>query len=371
MYITNHKEGVLLTDILILTASFGMGHNSVSKAIKEQIENEDINARVDIADLWEIINPKIKDFGSKMYYGLTENYPTVYNTIYGIKKTYKNNIIDGIICTAHYKKLYNFIIDENPKIIISTFPLCSCLVSKIKKEYSLRTNLITIITDVVDSWEWIYDETNMYLVPSNDIKESLVKKGINRKNIIATGIPVKKNFFNNNVVHSSKDKLLIVASGMNNDDISEDMVIKLSKYCPLKTIIVTGRNEKLFKKLSSIDIDNSKVKILGFVDNLDKLMDEAVFIITKPGGVTLFEAICKELPLIIIDSSIGQEKGNIDYIKRNDIGIVIEDTNELLDIINEYINNPEKAKQIVENIVNIKRNLKFNEVADYILQKTV
>jgi len=30
-----------LTDILILTASFGMGHNSVSKAIKEQIEIED------------------------------------------------------------------------------------------------------------------------------------------------------------------------------------------------------------------------------------------------------------------------------------------------------------------------------------------
>lgn len=361
-----------MTDILILTASFGMGHNSVSKAIKEQIENEYINARVDVADLWEVINPKIKDFGSKMYYGLTENYPTVYNTIYGIKKTYKNNVIDGIICTAHYKKLYNFISEENPKIIISTFPLCSCLVSKIKKEYGLKTNLITIITDVVDSWEWIYDETNLYLVPSNDIKERLVEKGINKDSIIATGIPVKKDFLNDNINHTLKDKLLIVASGMSVDDISEDMVKKLSLECPLKTIIVTGRNEKLFKKLSSIDImNNTNVEILGFVDNIDKLMDEAVFIITKPGGVTLFEAICKELPLIIIDSSIGQEKGNIDYIKRNSIGIVIENTDELLEVINEYINNPSKAEQICNNIRNIKKNLKFNEVADYILQKTV
>nr|WP_312579986.1 glycosyltransferase [Sedimentibacter sp.] len=360
-----------MTDILILTASFGMGHNSVSKAIKEQLESEDTNVKVDIADLWEIINPKIKDLGSKMYYGLTENYPTVYNTIYGIKKTYKNNIIDGIICTAHYKKLYNFISDENPKIIISTFPLCSCLVSKIKREYGLKTNLVTVITDVVDSWEWIYDETNMYLVPSNDIKERLIEKGIDKDSIIATGIPVKKDFLNSNSNYVIKDKLLIVASGMSVDDISEDMVKKLSHICPLKTIIVTGRNEKLYKKLSCMEMDTNHVEILGFVNNLDKLMDEAVFIITKPGGVTLFEAICKELPLIIIDSSIGQEKGNIDYIKRNNIGIVIDDIDELIDVITIYVNDLNKIEQIYKNIRNIKSNLKFNEVADYILQKTV
>ncbi len=360
-----------MTDILILTASFGMGHNSVSKAIKEQIENEDINLRVDIADLWEVINPKIKDFGSKMYYGLTENYPTVYNTIYGIKRTHKNNIIDGIICNAHYKKLYNFILNKSPKIIISTFPLCSCLVSKIKKEYGLETNLVTVITDVVDSWEWIYDETNMYLVPSNDIKERLMEKGIDSEKIIATGIPVKKDFFNKNPNYVIKDKLLIIASGMGVDDISEDMVKKLSNSCPLKKIIVTGRNEKLYKKLSCIETDNNQIKILGFVNNLDKLMDESVLIITKPGGVTVFEAICKELPLIIIDSSIGQEKGNVDYIKRNNIGIVIEDIHELPEVINKYINNPKQAEQIHNNIINIKRNLKFNEVADYILQKTI
>jgi len=362
-----------LIDILILTASFGMGHNSVSKAIKEQIESEDINAKVDIADLWEVINPKIKDFSSKMYYGLTENYPTVYNTIYGIKKTYKNNIIDDIICTAHYKKLYDFISYENPKIIISTFPLCSCLVSKIKKEFGIKTNLVTVITDVADSWEWIYDETNMYLVPSNDIRNRLIEKGIDSNNIIATGIPVKKNFLNNTLNYVIKDKLLIVASGMSDDDISEEIVKNLSFNCPLKTIIVTGRNEKLFKKLSDIDIDidNSNVKILGFVDNLDKLMDESVLIITKPGGVTLFEAIYKELPLIIIDSNIGQEKGNIDYIKKNNIGIVIKDTDKLLEVINDYINDPNKSEQICFNIRNIKRNLKFNEVSNYIMQKIV
>lgn len=357
-----------MTDILILTASFGMGHNSVSRAIKEQIEIVDTNVKINIADLWEIINPKIKDFGSKMYYSLTENYPTVYNTIYDIKKAYKNNIIDGILCNVHYRKLHNYIIEENPKVIISTFPLCSCFVSKIKKEYNIKTNLITVITDVVDSWEWIYEGTNMYLVPSNEIKERLIAKGINKDTIIATGIPVKKDFLNN-TNYTKKDKLLIVASGMTTEDISDETLEEINNKCPIKTIIVTGRNEKLYKKLSCIEYSN--IEILGFVENIDKLMDESVFIVTKPGGVTLFEAISKELPLIIIDSSIGQEKGNVDYIKQNNIGIVIENICELLNIIDDYINNPYKANHICSNIQNIKRNLKFNEVADYILQKAI
>lgn len=360
---------IILTDILILTASFGMGHNSVSKAIKEQIEIEDKNVKIEIADLWEIINPKIKDFGSKLYYNLTENYPTVYNTIYDIKNTYKNNIIDGILCNVHYKKLHNFIISEEPKVIISTFPLCSCLVSKIKKEYNINTNLITVITDVVDSWEWIYEETNMYLVPSNEVKERLIEKGINKDIIIATGIPVKKDFLNNTLNNTIKNKLLIVASGMTIEDISEELLTEINNKCPLKTIIVTGRNEKLYKKLSSFEFSN--INILGFVDNIDKLMDESVFIVTKPGGVTLFEAISKELPLIIIDSSIGQEKGNVDYIKQNNIGIVIEDISELSNVIDYYINEPNIAIQICSNIRNIKKNLKFNDVADYILQKSI
>ena len=49
-----------MTDILILTASFGMGHKSVSNAIKEQIEAEYKNVKVEIADILEIVNPKVR-----------------------------------------------------------------------------------------------------------------------------------------------------------------------------------------------------------------------------------------------------------------------------------------------------------------------
>ena len=95
-----------MSDILILTASFGMGHKSVSGAIKESIQTESPELEVDIADMWEIINPKLREFSTKMYNNLTEYYPVVYNTLYDIKKTSKNNIIDSILCTTYLSLIH-------------------------------------------------------------------------------------------------------------------------------------------------------------------------------------------------------------------------------------------------------------------------
>ncbi len=358
-----------MADILILTASFGMGHNSVSKALKEQIESEDKHADIVIADILEIVNPKIKSFSSKMYCELTENYPIVYNAFYDIKVNYKNNIIDSVFCNLCYKKFYEYMLIEKPKVIISTFPLCSCVVSKIKEEYNVAVDLITVITDVVDSWEWIYKGTNMYLVPTNKIKNKLINKGINKNTIIVTGIPVKKEFIGKNIGLSAKNNksILIVLSGI--DNISDDMLYELDKNNNFKIKIVTGRNKKLFKKLSGCTFTN--IEIYGYVNNLNQMMDESMFIVTKPGGVTIFEAINKELPLVVLNSNVGQEKGNIEFIKQNKIGIVINDFDSLPYISDYLINNPGIVNYYCKNIRKIKKTMNYRSFFDSVLNEVI
>lgn len=354
-----------MQNILILTASFGMGHKSVSNAIKEQIELKNNNLNIEIVDILDILNPTLKDVGSKIYYNLTEHYPIVYNTIYDIKKSNKNNIFDSLLSNTYYKKLYSYIKLTSPNLIISTFPLCSCVVSKVKKEYGIKIKLVTVITDIVDSWEWLYEGTNMYFVPSKEIKDKLIDKGIDENIIEVTGIPVKNSFLNNNNNNVNKNTLLIIATGMTENDLPHNMLKQLDSYDTLKTVIVTGRNKELYNKLSKKTYKN--ITILGFVNNIDKLMDEAIFLVTKPGGITVFEAINKELPLVIKDTKIGQEKGNIEFIKRNNLGMVINDNNDLLKIVNDYIKNPYKTYKICKNISEVKRNLKPYRVAECIL----
>jgi processive 1,2-diacylglycerol beta-glucosyltransferase len=358
-----------MADILILTASFGMGHKSVSNALKEQIEHIDENAEIVIADILEIVNPKVKDFSSKMYYKLTENYPLIYNTIYEIKGNNKNNIIDAAFCNLYYKKFYEYILTENPHAIISTFPLCSCMVSKIKEEYNADINLITVITDVVDSWEWIYDETNIYLVPTIEIKNKLIDKGINEDIIIVSGIPVKKEFLDNEEAPITKERntILIVLSGI--DSIPENLLYELNNNSNFKIKIVAGRNKKLYEELSNCKFSN--ILIYGYVDNLNQLMDESVFIVTKPGGVTLFEAINKELPLIVLNSNIGQEKGNIEFIRQKKIGIVIDNLKNLQNVLNYYISNHSIINYYYTNIRNVKNTIDYKKFIDSIFPEVI
>lgn len=349
-----------MTDVLILTASFGMGHKSVSNALKEQIESEYKNVIVDIADILEIVNPKVKDLSSKMYSELTESYPLVYNKLYDIKVKNKNNIIDNIFSNLYYKKFYEYMEIMNPKLIISTFPLCSSFVAKIKEEYNDNVSLITVITDVVDSWEWIYEGTNKYLVPTESIKNKLIDKGVDKNIILVTGIPVKKEFINENVNFSINDKttILVVLSGI--EYISNELLNRLNEYNDFKIKIVTGRNEKLYKRLNELQYSN--IEIYGYVNNLDEMMDESIFIVTKPGGVTIFEAINKELPLIILNSNIGQEKGNIEFVKQNKIGIIIDNLDNLPHILDYYIHNPVIASNYRKNVKKIKRTLNYNSL---------
>lgn len=356
-----------MADILILTASFGMGHKSVSNALKEQLEFIDKDAEIVIADILEIVNPKVKDFSSKVYYKLTENYPLIYNTIYEIKGNNKNNIIDGVFCNLYYKKFYEYILAEKPHVIISTFPLCSCMVSKVKEEYNVNIHLITVITDVVDSWEWIYDETNIYLVPTVEIKNKLIEKGIDENIIIVSGIPVKKAFLNNEDTTKEKNTILMILSGI--DSIPDNLLYELNNNRNFKIKIVAGRNKKLYEELSDCRYPN--ISVYGYVDNLNQLMDESVFIVTKPGGVTLFEAINKELPLIVLDSNIGQEKGNIEFIKQKKIGIVIDSLTNLPYILNYYISNQSIINYYCTNIRNVKYTIDYKKFIDSIFPEVI
>ena len=51
--------------------------------------------------------------------------------------------------------------------------------------------------------------------------------------------------------------------------------------------------------------------ILGLVDNMDELMSVANVMVTKPGGLSIAEALVKKLPMLFFSAIPGQETNNI------------------------------------------------------------
>ena len=77
-------------------------------------------------------------------------------------------------------------------------------------------------------------------------------------------------------------------------------------------LCICGRNEKTFEKLSSMTFKKD-VRIFGFVDDGDVMMDAADCLITKPGGLSTTESMTKGLPMILVNPIPGQEERNSEF----------------------------------------------------------
>lgn len=344
--------------IVILTATFGMGHHSVSKALKAEIERVYFDYTIDIVDLFDIIKPSYKKTAQALYNYLTREFETLYNVFYNYKRDSRKNIIDELLYTRYNRRFKEYMDAEEPSIVISTFPVTSGFMSRYKTKYNKNIPLMTVITDVVDSWEWVHDETDQYFVPSIEVKDLLRLKGVNQASIFVTGIPVGADFkVEKNISSSNQMKqVLIMASAMGKIKFDYAFLEQLEAIENTRFIVVTGTDFELANALKKRKYKN--IEILGYVSNIAELMETSDLIYTKPGGVTLFEAINKEIPLLIQQTTVGQEYANIEFIKNREIGIVLDQKALFADEIASIVHDDVKLFKLKSNMYELKKEFK-------------
>jgi len=84
-------------------------------------------------------------------------------------------------------------------------------------------------------------------------------------------------------------------------------------------VVVCGHNKSLYERLSRGQ--KELVKVFGLVNNMDELMAACDCMITKPGGLSISEALVSGLPLIFFNAIPGQESNNVRVLKEHGIGI--------------------------------------------------
>ena len=64
----------------------------------------------------------------------------------------------------------------------------------------------------------------------------------------------------------------------------------------VKTTIITGKNRDLYQRIHG---RYENIEVVGYTDQVYRYMQEADLVISKPGGITLFETIFSELPILV------------------------------------------------------------------------
>lgn len=356
------------TDILILTASFGSGHLSVATGIKENIQKIDATINIKIIDAYQILIPRISKVIYDGYDILVRKGPRIYNYFYYKDNEKPKSNLNRFPNKYLINKLKNYIIDINPQLIISTFPVISQYLSTLREINGISIPFITCVTDVVNGWEWITPNSDIYFVATKHNKSEMLKMGIEDEKIFVTGIPLKKEFLElqSPLINISLPKghmlLMIMGGSMGLIPDDEKFYHWINDLDNTTTIVLTGKNDNLYKSISKLALEN--VVPLKYTNQVASLMAQSDLLISKAGGITLFEAIASELPFIVYKPELGQEIENAKFIYQESIGNIALNIEELKLIITDLINNKKKIEEYKTRIVKLKKNINIKVLAE-------
>ena len=83
--------------------------------------------------------------------------------------------------------------------------------------------------------------------------------------------------------------------------------------------VVTGRRQNVFQRLRKAGLPKFG-SLVGWTDEMPKLMTSHHFFIGKAGGASVQEAIVAQIPFLVSHVVPGQEEGNIALIEQAGIG---------------------------------------------------
>lgn len=337
---------------LILTISAGQGHNKTARAIGDYLKSQGVDT--DIIDTYKYFNKALSNLVEKGYLMSTKFTPGIYGSIYSLeaRKDYadKPNIVD-MVSKIIARQFYKFIDAKNPDVIITTHIFASNLVSHFKKKKNSKAVTVGILTDFTVHPFWETADMDYYVTPSALLNNQLVKKGVPEEKILPFGIPIEPKFSKcrsksearKELGFDDKKTVFVMTGSMGYGDVIKYVKDLDAIKTDFQIVTVCGNNSGLKNEIDALSTDK-KIYNFGFVDNIDVIMDASDFIVSKPGGLTVSEALAKKLPMILIDPIPGQEDRNYEFLVNNGIAMGVSKTFSVGEALYQIITSKNRAR---------------------------
>ncbi len=343
--------------VLILSCGTGGGHNTAARAVQEELLSR--NVKADFKEYLEIINPKLKDGINGLYIKSTNKDGKVFKTAYSLGKMYeKTKLISPVylLNSLNKEKLYKYIKENKYNFVITTHLFAAQALTAIKKEHHIH--FMQIATDYVSIPFWKETNPDYFIIPSKELEEDFIKKGMKKQKLIPLGIPVMKQFrkkYNEQEIKKelkldiNKKYVLILNGSMGFGNVKEVAEKLLENTENITFIISCGNNKELLNTLNAEYKNNERILVLPFTNELGKYMAISNIILTKPGGLTTTEIATMRKPLVHIMPIPGCENYNANYFSEKQMSIKCDNIEQVINTTNELMENKMLQDSLIQN----------------------
>lgn len=346
--------------ILILTSDTGGGHTSAARAIEAGVGK----VAGGVASLVHIAHALEES------HSLTRRMAGLYNFLLKNQQKYVRHYHWFInrfhpdrwpFVYKHAGQYFTHLIDRHcPNVIVSVHPMIQYCIGRILEELKLtgKIPLVTVVTDPCgNSWSgWRGDQVNLYLVAHQKAKEEMLSLGISEDKIRICGMPIHPKFQDVSErdpaiarlelgLDPEKFTLFVNAGWVGGGNIPKIYSSLVEADLDLQLIFLAGRNQQLEKDAQQV-AKRAKfpVKVIGYTDRMDQLMSASSLMVSKLGGLTTFEALASQLPIIAdgITPPMPQEAGTGDLLEEHNAGIMLRRIHDIVPIVQRLLASPDE-----------------------------
>jgi UDP-N-acetylglucosamine:LPS N-acetylglucosamine transferase len=242
-----------------------------------------------------------------------------------------------------------------PHVVVSVHPLTQHMFARVLKELGLaeRIPLVTVVTDpYYGFWKgWACDDVRLYLVASEQARQQLIDYGIASDKIKISGMPVhpKFSFPGDDAARVARtalgldpEKFTVFLNagwegGGNIPHIFRELV---RGELDVQAIFLAGKNEAL-KNEAELMAAEAKfpIKVIGYSDEVEKLMRAANVMISKLGGSSTFEALNCRVPIIadVTTQPMPQEAATVSLISKSGAAVLLQRASDIVPVIDRMI----------------------------------
>jgi UDP-N-acetylglucosamine:LPS N-acetylglucosamine transferase len=350
--------------ILIISSDTGGGHRSAAQAIAEGVQK-----------FWKGESAVVRIVKAvEDSHHVTEKLVNVYNWILQNKQHWmkylywfvnrfrpekSSFLLDRciIFCKAIFEKWC-------PHIVVSVHPLTQHIFARILKELNLADQipLVTVVTDpCYGFWKgWACEEVSLYLVANDEARQQLLDYGISPEKIKISGMPINPKFcpVDEKAAQNARrafgldeDKFTVFvnAGWVGGGNIPKIFKELINGELDVQAIFLAGKNDALKKEAEKLaKTAKFPVKVIGYSDEIEKLMQSANVMISKLGGLTTFEALACNLPIIADATTppMPQEAGTVNLISKRGAGILLEKASDIVPTIQSLISDSKKYAEL-------------------------
>lgn len=296
--------------VLIVSASMGAGHDGAARELANRLEARGHAVQVrDFLDAGPLrIGPALRSG----YEFELRHVPSAYDATYRFwhRVPWMAPVVAWLVMALTRRRVMRWVRDLEPDVMVSTYPLSTLCVGRLRTTHRLGVPAVNFITDFGVHPLWVHRGMDLNLAvhegPAELARQRTHRPGVACGPLVAERFdpetaagPGGRAARRRHLGLTADDiAVLIVAGSWGVGGLREtfDAVAAIPGAVP---VVVCGRDETLLHRVQQAATDDGvRAVVLGWTDEMPALMAASDVLVENAGGLTAFEAMRVGLPVV-------------------------------------------------------------------------